>query len=165
MPIPSRKKNEKEGDYMSRCMEFMKDEKYPQKQKVAICLNTFRTSKNKAKAEIEVDINNPDLSIENNSKKQQIFEVDISETEAYQKTYKGKKRSELKDSDFLFPEDRSFPITTPQDVRDAINNFGRMKKAMTYDAFIKKLYQKAKSKGPDFVAAIPESTKKEHNLS
>jgi hypothetical protein len=36
---------------------------------------------------------------------------------------------------------------------------------MTYDAFIKKLYQKAKSKGPEFVAAIPDSTKKEHNLS
>jgi len=31
--------------------------------------------------------------------------------------------------------------------------------------FIKKLYQKAKNKGPEFVAAIPESTRKEHNLS
>jgi hypothetical protein len=36
---------------------------------------------------------------------------------------------------------------------------------MSYDTFIKKLYQKAKSKGPEFVAAIPDSTKKEHNLS
>jgi len=93
------------------------------------------------------------------------FEIDITKTEAYQKTYKGKKRSELKDSDFLFPEDRSFPLTTTQDVRDAINNFGRMKKAMSYETFIKKLYRKAKSKGPEFVAAIPESTKKEYNLS
>jgi hypothetical protein len=98
-------------------------------------------------------------------KKQNIWELDITETEAYQKTYKGKKRSTLKDSDFLFPEDRSFPIVSPQDVRDAINNFGRMKKAMSYDVFIKKLYRKAKSKGPEFVAAIPESTKKEHKLS
>jgi hypothetical protein len=36
---------------------------------------------------------------------------------------------------------------------------------MSYDAFIKKLYQKAKSKGPEFVSAIPEKTRKEHNLS
>lgn len=166
MPIPNPKKNEKQNDYMGRCMEFMKDEKYPQKQKVAICLNTFSKPKNKAKAEIELDINNQtNLILDNSKNKQQFTEVDISKTEAYQKTYKGKKRSELKDSDFLFPEDRSFPITTPQDVRDAINNFGRMKKTMTYDAFIKKLYNKTKNKGPEFVAAIPESTKKEHNLS
>jgi len=98
-------------------------------------------------------------------RKQLILELDITETDAYQKTYKGKKRSTLKDSDFLFPEDRSFPIVSPQDVRDAISNFGRMKKAISYDTFIKKLYKKAKSKGPEFVAAIPESTKKEHNLS
>lgn len=84
---------------------------------------------------------------------------------AAQKTYSGKKRSELKDSDFLFPETRSFPIVSPQDVRDAISNFGRMKSTMTYDQFIKKLYKKAKSKGKDFVDAIPESTKKEHKLS
>jgi hypothetical protein len=36
---------------------------------------------------------------------------------------------------------------------------------MSYDQFIKKLYQKAKSKGKDFVDAIPETTKKEHKLS
>jgi len=98
-------------------------------------------------------------------RKQLILELDITETDAYQKTYKGKKRSELKDSDFLFPKDRSFPIITPQDVRDAISNFGRMKSNMTYDAFIKKLYNKAKSKGPEFVRAIPEKTRKEHKLS
>lgn len=55
MPIPQKKKNEKEGDYMGRCMEFMKDEKYPQKQKVAICLNTFRGPQKKAKGEVEID--------------------------------------------------------------------------------------------------------------
>lgn len=165
MPIPQKKKNEKEGDYMGRCMEFMKDEKYPQKQKVAICLNTFRGPQKRANAEVELDIKNPDLNIQNNSKKQQILEVDISETEAYQKMYKGKTRSELKNSDFLFPDTRSFPIVSPQDVRDAISNYGRMAGKMTYDAFIKKLYQKAKSKGPEFVAAIPEKTKKEHNLA
>ena len=88
MPIPNPKDNEKENDYMGRCMEFMKDEKYPQKQKVAICLNTFRGPQKKAKAEIELDINNPNLNIEDHPSKQKILEIDISETEAYQKINK-----------------------------------------------------------------------------
>jgi hypothetical protein len=80
-------------------------------------------------------------------------------TEAAQKTYKGQKRSDLKDSDFLFPETRSFPIVTPRDIPDAINNFGRMKGPMSYDAFLKKLYNMAKRKGPAFVAALPDASK------
>jgi len=76
-----------------------------------------------------------------------------------QKTYKGQKRSDLKDSDFLFPETRSFPIVSPQDIPDAISNFGRMKGPMSYDAFLRKLYNMAKRKGPAFVAALPEATK------
>ena len=59
MPIPQRKDNEKQNDYMGRCMEFMKDEKYPQKQKVAICLNTYSNPKKQSKAAdrngIEID--------------------------------------------------------------------------------------------------------------
>jgi hypothetical protein len=59
MPIPQRKDNEKQADYMGRCMEFIKDEKYPQKQKVAICLNTYSNPKKKSKAadrdSIEID--------------------------------------------------------------------------------------------------------------
>lgn len=76
-----------------------------------------------------------------------------------QKTYKGQKRSELKDSDFLFPATRSFPIVSPQDVPDAISNFGRMKGNMSYNTFIKKLYDMCKRKGPEFVAALPKATK------
>lgn len=79
--------------------------------------------------------------------------------DAAQKTYKGIKRSDLKDSDFLFPETRSFPIVSPVDIPDAISNFGRMKGQMTYDAFLKKLYNMAKRKGPEFVAALPKATK------
>jgi hypothetical protein len=78
---------------------------------------------------------------------------------AAQKTYKGIKRSDLKDSDFLFPETRSFPIVSPSDVPDAINNFGRMSGKMSYDVFLKKLYDMTKRKGPDFVAALPQATK------
>lgn len=87
-----------------------------------------------------------------------IHEILNSMSEAAQKTYKGQKRSELKDSDFLFPETRSFPIVTPNDVPDAISNFGRMKGQMSYDTFLKKLYNKIKNK-PEFVAALPEVTK------
>jgi len=79
--------------------------------------------------------------------------------EAAQKTYQGKKRSELKDSDFLFPETRSFPIVSPVDIPDAISNFGRMKGSMSYDTFLAKLYKMAKRKGPEFVAALPKATK------
>ena len=60
-------------------------------------------------------------------------------TSAAQQTYKGQKRSELKDSDFLFPETRSFPIVSPSDIPDAISNFGRMKGQMSYETFLKKL--------------------------
>lgn len=80
--------------------------------------------------------------------------------EAAQKTYKGQKRSDLKDSDFLFPETRSFPIVTPQDVPDAISNYGRMKGQMTYEAFLRKLYNKIKNK-PEFIAALPEASKEQ----
>jgi hypothetical protein len=82
-----------------------------------------------------------------------------------QKTYKGQKRSELKDSDFLFPSTRSFPIVTPQDIPDAISNFGRMKGQMSYDSFLKKLYNFAKKKGPSFVAAFPEASKQKLNIN
>ena len=36
---------------------------------------------------------------------------------------------------------------------------------MPYETFIKKLYNKAKSKGPEFVNAIPKSTRDKYKLS
>ena len=150
MPLPTPKKKEKKGDFVSRCIsEVAKDPKFKDnKQRIAICYTQFDTAKASA-----------DVVIGSGDDEMLIF------ADAGQKSYQGQTRSELKDSDFLFPEKRSFPIVSPQDVRDAINNYGRMGGAMSYDEFIKKLYQKAKSKGPEFVAQIPESTKKEHKLS
>lgn len=58
VPIPKRETNEKESDYMGRCMTFLnKEGETPrsQDQKVAICLNTFRGPQKKAKGEIEID--------------------------------------------------------------------------------------------------------------
>lgn len=148
MPLPTPKGKEKRGDFVSRCIGDKTTAKdFPdQKQRIAICYSQWEKARKAAGAIVGSGEN----------------EVLI---EAAQKTYNGKKRSELKDSDFLFPETRSFPIVSPKDVTDAIHNFGRMSGNMSYDEFIKKLYKKAKSKGQAFVDAIPESTKKEHKLS
>lgn len=156
MPLPSPKKSEKQGDFISRCAgnETMNKDFPETKQRVAVCYSQWEKAKASAVASYGEGAN------------EVLFGFRCPEcVEAAQKTYGGKKRSELKDSDFLFPETRSFPIVTPQDVRDAINNYGRMGGNMTYDAFVKKLYRKARSKGQAFVDAIPESTKKEHNLT
>jgi len=59
MPIPQPKDNEKQADYMGRCMHKVNKDnpKMPNKQQVAICLNTYSNPKKKAKAnEIEVDM-------------------------------------------------------------------------------------------------------------
>jgi len=55
MPIPQPKNNEKQNDYVGRCMHELAEDKMPNKQKVAICLNTYSNPKKKSKAEIEID--------------------------------------------------------------------------------------------------------------
>lgn len=59
MPIPEKKDNEKQNDYMGRCMHSLKEDKMPNDQKVAICLNTFNHPEKKSKATdrygIEID--------------------------------------------------------------------------------------------------------------
>ena len=92
----------------------------------------------------------------------EVLEVDIEE--AAQKFFGGKKRSNLKNSDFLFPAKRSFPIATPADVPDAVSNFGRMSGNMPYDEFKRKLVSFVKKKGSKFVAALPSTIKKEFDL-
>ena len=95
-------------------------------------------------------------------KENDILEVDIEK--AAQKFFGGKKRSNLKDSDFLFPAKRSFPIVTPADVPDAVSNFGRMSGNLSYDEFKRKLVSFTKKKGSKFVAALPNTIKKEFDL-
>jgi hypothetical protein len=58
VPIPQKKDNEKQADYMGRCMHKVNKDnpKMENKQQVAICLNTYNNPKKKSKAnEIEVD--------------------------------------------------------------------------------------------------------------
>ena len=71
----------------------------------------------------------------------------------------------LKDSDFLFPATRSCPIVTASDVEAAISNFGRMSGNMPYDEFKRKLVSFVKEKGSKFVAALPNTIKKEFDLA
>lgn len=79
MPIPQKKDNESQNDYMGRCMHKLKDEKRPQDQKVAICLNTYRNPKKKAKAEIEIDFTE---DIKNMNKPQEITPTEAPKIEA-----------------------------------------------------------------------------------
>ena len=72
MPLPDPKDNEKQNDYMGRCMHFLNKKgemKRPQNQKVAICLNTFRGPKKKSKAEVEIDFSE---QIKNMNKREEI---------------------------------------------------------------------------------------------
>ena len=61
MPIPQKKDNEKQADYMGRCMHKVNKDnpKMENKQQVAICLNTYSNPKKKSKAAdrngIEID--------------------------------------------------------------------------------------------------------------
>jgi hypothetical protein len=70
MPIPQPKDNEKQNDYMGRCMHEIGKEDRPQDQKLAICLNTFKNPKKKSKAnEMEIDFTE---DIKNMNKQQEV---------------------------------------------------------------------------------------------
>jgi len=89
------------------------------------------------------------------------WEIDFfayNESESAER-YGGKKRSELKDSDFLDSKRRSFPVMSCQDVRDAVSAWGRYKGGMTFDEFKAKLTRRAKSLGCE--ASLPDKWKEE----
>jgi flagellar basal body rod protein FlgB len=82
MPIPQPKINEKQNDYMDRCMhKINKDNpEMENKQQVAICLNTYSNPKKKSKAnEIEVDFSE---DIKNRNKPQEIKVEEAPKIEA-----------------------------------------------------------------------------------
>lgn len=55
MPLPKPKKNEKQNDFISRCMsnDVMKKEFPNNKQRVAVCYSNFSRTKKGAKEEVE----------------------------------------------------------------------------------------------------------------
>ena len=56
MPLPPKRKDEKQSEFMSRCMgdDIMKKEYKDNKQRVAVCLTQYRTRK-KSKGEASWD--------------------------------------------------------------------------------------------------------------
>ena len=71
----------------------------------------------------------------------------------------GKKRSKLKDSDFLDPKRRSFPVMSCADVKDAVSSWGRYTGSMTFDEFKRKLTARAKKLGCE--GSLPKSWKQD----
>jgi len=69
--------------------------------------------------------------------------------------YGKKKRSELKDGDFLDPKRRSFPVLSARDVKNAVSSWGRYEGSMSFEEFKSKLIKRAKKIGAE--SALPES--------
>jgi len=144
MPLPTPKGQEQKKDFVSRCISTVSNDKAfkDQKQVIAVCYSQWEHAKASADA------------IVGSGDQETLFSA---------QRFGGKKRSDLKDSDFLYPEERSFPIATPQDVSDAVHSFGRSK-GKNFDEFKKKLVRKARSKGPEFVSKLTDTIKKEFNI-
>lgn len=142
MPLPKPKNKENRGEFVSRCIKDLSDkgEMKDNNQRIAICYTQWK----EAKASADVIVGSGDKEVI-------IFS---------QEKFGGKKRADLKDSDFLYPEERSFPIITPQDIKDAVSSFGRSK-GKDYEDFKKRLIKKARSKGTEFVSALPDTIKQE----
>ena len=77
--------------------------------------------------------------------------------------YGGKTRSELKDSDFLDPVRRSFPVVTCQNVKDAVSTWGMYKGKMSFDTFKSRLTKRSKKIGCE--SALPQKWKDEESKS
>ena len=78
-----------------------------------------------------------------------------------------RKKSELdalRDEDFLFPDERSFPIVTAEDVEVAIHEFRRIEYRMRREVFLDKLTRKARSLGPKFIDSLAQSVKDTLNV-
>tara|TARA_Y100000593_G_C4266294_1_gene314957 strand:- start:30 stop:1166 length:1137 start_codon:yes stop_codon:yes gene_type:complete len=73
--------------------------------------------------------------------------------------YDGKTRSELKDSVFLDPKRRSFPVVNCRNVRAAVSTWGMYKGSMSFDEFKRKLTSRAKKLGCE--SSLPDSWKDE----
>jgi HK97 family phage prohead protease len=124
MPLPSPTKNEKREDFISRCMNIIKDENKPQDQKIAICYSQWKT---KSKNSFDFSLNiKESKTITRNSKKNGKSEKRI--IVGYVTTYdvftngdtlqitrealEGAKDDLLKYSTVLFNHDQNRPIGT-----------------------------------------------------
>jgi hypothetical protein len=75
----------------------------------------------------------------------------------------GVDRDKLAASDFVFQDERKFPVKIPKDVKDAMSSWGRYKGTKTFEQFKRRLIALAKRKGNEFVTALPNAWKEEKN--
>lgn len=68
----------------------------------------------------------------------------------------GVDRDKLAASDFVFGDERAFPIVTPGDVPDAVSSWGRYKGSHTFKQFRRALTALADRKGEAFAAKLPK---------
>jgi hypothetical protein len=66
-----------------------------------------------------------------------------------------KPRSELKDSDFVFADERKFPVVTAADVSDAVSSWGRYKGKHSFAEFKSRLIALCRRKG--FTSSLPKA--------
>jgi hypothetical protein len=69
----------------------------------------------------------------------------------------GVDRDTLPAEDFVDSEGRRFPVVTPGDVPDAVSSYGRADPLIPLRRFRRRLTAIARRKGPEFVAALPQS--------
>jgi hypothetical protein len=69
----------------------------------------------------------------------------------------GVDRDAMDARDFIDPEGRRFPIHSPGDVSDAVSSYGRAEPLIPMRRFKARLKAITRRKGPEFVAALPES--------
>jgi len=171
MPLPKPNNRESRGDFVSRCIQFLNDkgEMKDNKQRIAVCYTQWKDVKASADVIVGSEENETLIFAKKPTQDIQKEEMDIDPEEnradlaAAGQRFGGKKRSDLKDSDFLYPQERSFPIVTPKDVKDAVSSFGRSK-GKDFEDFKRKLVRKARSKGAAFVAALPDTIKEQFKI-
>ena len=71
----------------------------------------------------------------------------------------GVDRDKLERGDFVFGDERAFPVVTPGDVSDAVSSWGRYKGSHSFEEFKRRLTALCKRKGQSFLAALPDSWK------
>jgi len=69
----------------------------------------------------------------------------------------GVDRDKLEDSDFVFPDERKFPVVKPGDVADAVSSWGRYKGEKTFEQFRSRLKALCARKGGPFEKALPDA--------
>lgn len=78
-------------------------------------------------------------------------------------TFGGVKREDLKDSEFVFPDERKFPIKTAADVSDAVSSWGRYKGSHTFEEFKRGVKRRAKAIGAE--SSLPKNWKEDMKQS